>query len=243
MFLWWKKSMPDNPIIDELPEGDVFDKFSPDPKVIENPAPADQAIELDPIPNGSPIFSFDKIAYQLELCLEETSDLDTKLKASDAKIKQIEIENGKLIKLNHELRARVGILEASAQNQRKHASALEGTVQRQRAEINNLHQATKSKKTQKNQVDQINGLQSLVHRQQQEHTATIIRYETLQGYAHKISEKAENLQLDLELLRCTTGGPQKAISTEASVGMMHLTPQPFVAVLIDGDAYAVSLEN
>lgn len=56
----------------------------------------------------------------------------------------------------------------------------------------------------------------------------------LQTLVHDQSQKLQNMQLDLECLKCT----KPAIRPGESTSLIN--PQPFVAVLVDGDAYGVS---
>ena len=65
-------------------------------------------------------------------------------------------------------------------------------------------------------------------------------YDHLLQYEDKLRRRGENARLQLEYLRCTTTEPLPAAFSEDEA--MPLPPDPFVIVLIDGDAYGVSTD-
>lgn len=128
--------------------------------------------------------------------------------------------------------AQTACLESLVQQLRSENQSLRATINHQKTELSNFHNArTASQKTYRTQISSLN---STVQHLNSRNVSVINEHNLLQARAASLDQRVHDLQFDLELLRGTQHSPKpKADAT------MHLTPQPFVAVLVDGDAYAV----
>ena len=117
-------------------------------------------------------------------------------------------------------------------------SKLQKTVQQLRSENGGLRNTiNKQKADQKNQQAQLAGLNGLVQSLKKKNASILTEHSQLQTHIHETQDRSQDLLLELELLKCTA--PSRDL--QDSTASMQLTPQSFVAVLIDGDAYNVGV--
>ena len=181
-------------------------------------------LEFDP-PHGSlPQLTFDDIADQLDLHRATAFESQAKLEVTNNKLQSSITEIARLKKANQGLRSENGSLQSK--------------VKRQSADLTKLQRNPKAKELRHVQVDQIVTLNALVQKLDKRYANTVAEYEKLQAYTLYINEKAQDMQLELEFLKCTSPCENDQTRSEPT-NDMQLTPQPFVVVLIDGDAYAV----
>ena len=181
---------------------------------------------LEPDHHQTSDVSFDDIVEQFNLYSTQALTSQDQITTSLTKLQQTLAENTNLTTLVQQLRY---------QNQK-----LQGTIRGQGKHISDLERLNKQRKNvPKPESGQVPGLNGSGHKL---YANLLAEHEKLQAYTLFISEKAQNMQFELELLKCTAAYEDTSSGMGGDyVGEMQLTPQPFVVVLIDGDAYAVSI--
>ena len=209
---------------DDFPTADVLEEHVSKPPLPDRPEP--QRDEREPDRSQTHELNFDDIAQRFDIyCTQDRASQD-QIAASLAKLQQSLAENANLTSLVQQLRNQV--------------QKLHGTIMGQRNELSNLQHVNKQLKAKpKSHSGQIQGVDGTGHKL---YANLLAEYEKLQAYTLFINEKARDMQFELELLKCAGASDNtQARGNCHYVDEMQLTPQPFVVVLIDGDAYAVGI--
>lgn len=220
IFSWFGKPTSE----DDFPAADVFEDSSSKPAVRVEPKPTEDTPEPDRRPGFD--VTFDDIVQQFDLYRTQALTSQDQIAASLSKLQQTLAENANLTTLVQQLRY---------ENQ-----TLQGTVKGQGKEISDLHRRNKQfRSVPKAQTGQVPGVNGSGHKL---YANLLAEHEKLQAYTLFINEKAQDMQLELELLKCTRASDNtRTRESPIYIDEMQLTPQPFVIVLIDGDAYPVSI--
>ncbi len=216
---WFEKEKSN----DDFPVAEVFEDHVSKPPDLMKSEPPKQLPE--PGYDPSVEVTFDDIAKQFDLYRTQALDSQNQITSSLAKLQQTLAENANLTTLVQQLRH---------QNQNLHS-----TIKGQGNEISNLHHMNKQLKgAPKPQSSQVPGLNGSGHKS---YANLLAEHEKLQNYTLFINERMQVMQFELELMKCTRASESNEISRRPTDSyQMQLTPQPFVVVLVDGDAYAVS---
>ena len=203
----------------DYPLGDVFNRYSSSPGSSPSTQKYQERKAPDPVPNPNGISTFDEIATQFERYRKEARSFKDRLqKLSD--------ENKRLSQINHELR--------------NHNGKLQNGAKKQKTEIERLSKLSQTKQaSSQNQAGQNAVLNGIVQKQENRIAHLAAQNDVLQKDTLLRNDKFQIMQFELELLKCTAHRSSLE-QIEAPDNVMHMTPQPFVVVLIDGDAYSVS---
>lgn len=123
---------------------------------------------------------------------------------------------------------------------RREVDSLQKSIHRERAENGSLLKQVQAAKQNKRDVQkELLVLRSTIERQNVQLSQLRRSYDSLTEHSLKLGEKAEDAQLELEFLKCISSSTKEDKKSPEAV--MPLIPQPFVVVLVDGDAYSVSV--
>lgn len=216
--LSWLRSGHQRGLLDEMPCPDAFgDQPKTEPKIKPQPEPLQ--IQAEPIGDATEELTFSEIAEQLELYCEKAH--------AETQRHQDAVEN--FTKTQAEKKR----LEQVIQQLRSENENLRTTINQQRTELSRLQQSnTFPQKTYKAQISSLNSQVQLLKTR---NAGVLNEFNQLQTNASKMRQRLHDLQFDVEFLRCQQDGwkpREKGVE-------MQLTPQSFVAVLVDGDAYGV----
>ena len=223
---WFKSNnIDEEPYEDGLSSSDVFE----DSESAESPSPdpSPPTFTYNPKTDHTAAVTFDNIADQFVLLQTKVADLEAELADTIAKLGESKADNHELTQTCRQLRS--------------HNESHEATAMTQRNVVLNLDVSNKSlKRQQRFQSTKITELTSRIRTSDGECAALQYENRKLQTHILHVNEKAQDLTLDLELLKCTADPAEmEARAEKLDFRQSQLTPQPFVAVLVDGDAYSV----